>query len=154
MHSCMKWNGNMRSPFFILLLKFRSANMFWKPTVCQILGYMFLDVSIKENTWHYISSGWPQTLFWPSLRVLLSFSERETGLTFAEAQIYWCWMLVNPINTFRKFRCWSFYSSLIWPAAGIMSTLACEVEKHMAGQSLPGWEAVCSPKRNRLKCCQ
>lgn len=93
MHSCMKWNGNMRSPFFILLLKFRSANMFWKPTVCQILGYMFLDISIKENTWYYISSGWPQTLFWPSLRVLLSFSERETGLTFAEAQIYWCWML-------------------------------------------------------------
>lgn len=55
-------------------------------------GLQFLEMPIKGNTSYHISSAGLK-LHWPSLGVLLFLSKRETCLTLAEVQVYWCWML-------------------------------------------------------------
>lgn len=56
---------------------------------------------------------------------------------------------VNLINTVQRFQCWSFYSSLICQAAEIMRTLACDVKKYIACQSLHGWRCRMQSKKKQ-----
>ena len=75
-----------------------------------------MDCSLPGSSVHGIFQG--RVLEW----VAIAFSHTDVEC------------FVNPINTVQKFWWWSFYSSLIWQAAEIVSTLVCRVEKHIACQ--------------------
>lgn len=46
MHSCMKWNGSMRSHPSFSCLNFKSTSISWEPAMCQILCSMSLDMTV------------------------------------------------------------------------------------------------------------
>lgn len=94
MHGCMKWNGNMRSPCFILLLKFRSTSTIWEHTMCQMLGSVFLHMTIKKKQLDTVLAlADHKHPFDLSSGFCYLFPKRKTCLLFTEAQVCWCSML-------------------------------------------------------------
>lgn len=147
---CMKLNGNRRSPFFILMFRFRSASTSWVTTTCHALGYMFLDVIVKDNTWYHITSDWPQTPSWPSLKVLLFFSRAN----FLKAQVYGRWMLYksNKYSSEVLMSIFFFFSYL----AGCRDHEHCGmgVEKHISCVYLYDWRCSLQAKEKEVCICQ
>lgn len=103
-------------------------------------GLHFLEMTITKKIFDDISTLLASNSGDTALGFCSFFSKRENCLTFTEVQVYWCWMLCKPNKYSSEVLIWSFYFSLIWQAAEMVSTLLYGVEKHMACQSPHGWQ--------------
>lgn len=87
----MKWKYKIT--FFILLLRFRSTSIFWEPIMYQMLGSVFLHMSIKKKLDTVLALADLNHPFDLASGFCYLFLKRKACLLFAEAQVCWCSML-------------------------------------------------------------